>query len=78
MSNRIHRIRTFPLPDEGGGTLVHLDGPGDSYTLCGFDTAGDSLVHRKPPESARPGARVTCKDCLSVINVVKEYLSEKN
>ena len=68
-------IRTYRPKSEGGGQTTHLEGIGDSYTLCGLDTAGDTWVHRKQPEFLQGRHRVTCSDCNRVIAIVKEHLS---
>lgn len=70
--------RTFPLESEGGGSRVHLAGQNlaDDLTLCGFDLAGDDLVHRKDPEEI-PGStapRITCPDCKAIIATVRAHL----
>lgn len=71
-------IRTFPLLSEGGGQRTHLDGVGDSSTLCGDDYAGDDEVHRKPPVILRTRQRVTCSHCLGMISIVRAHLSSNN
>lgn len=70
-------IRTWRHRSEGGGTSVHLDGISDSYTLCGLDTAGDDRVHAKPPQELQGVHRITCPDCLRVIEEVERYLRFK-
>ena len=62
-----------------GRTDIHLEGPvGDSYTLCGLDTAGDPFVHDKAPELLKGDRhRITCGHCLEVIACVQDYLKEK-
>jgi len=67
--------KTYP---HEGGSLTHVEGIGDSYTLCNFDTAGDSLVHRKPPECIKRPARLTCEHCNQVIGIVRAHLSLAN
>lgn len=62
---------------QNGGQTTHLDGIGDSYTLCGLDTAGDASVHDKEPEELPPGKhRVTCEQCQQVIEIVKGHLKK--
>lgn len=69
-------FRTYPLDESG--SLIHLEGPGDSYTLCGFDTAGDDHVHRVPPQQLpRPYYKITCPDCLQIISRAREYIKSK-
>ena len=67
--------RTTGLKLDGGKVRTHLEGIGDSYTLCGFDTAGDDMVHGAPPEELPPGRhRVTCNQCQQIITIVREYI----
>lgn len=71
--------KTFRLKSEGGGTQTHLEGIGDSYTLCGLDTAGDDMVHAKQPVELPAGKhRVTCAHCQQLINLVREHLKASN
>lgn len=68
--------KTWRLKEDGGEQRTHLEGPGESYTLCGLDTAGDELVYGKPPEKLPPGKhRITCEHCLQVIEFVKAHLA---
>jgi len=59
-----------------GKTRTHLDGIGDSYTLCGVDTAGDDLVHDRDPERLHGMQMhvVTCEDCQQIIAIVRDHL----
>jgi hypothetical protein len=57
-------------------TRVHLYGLGDSYTLCGLDTAGDDTVHDRQPEALEGKKRVTCEDCQQIISIVKGHLKK--
>lgn len=69
-------IRTFG--DVGEPKIrTHLQGIGDSYTLCGLDTAGDDEVHEKPPQCAPRGTRITCEHCKDVIAIVRDYLAKQ-
>ena len=68
-------IRTFGLKEDGYKQRTHLDGISDSSTLCGFDTAGDSLVHGKPPQFLIGKRTVTCEQCQDIISTVKEHLN---
>lgn len=70
--------RTFRPKNEGGETRTHLEGIGDSYTLCGVDTAGDFSVHAKPP-IALTGIkhRISCEHCQDIINIVLGHLYGK-
>lgn len=73
-------IKTYPLVDDkalGDRPVVHLEGIGDAYTLCGFDTAGDHTIHGKPPKTLHGNHRITCPQCLQVIELVKDYQFEK-
>jgi hypothetical protein len=67
--------KTYRKNEEGGGSLTHIEGIGDSHTLCGFDIAGDDLVHRKPPECIKRPARLTCPDCNQIIDIVQRHLA---
>lgn len=67
------RWRTY---DIDGGQMTHLEGPGDSYTLCGYDIAGDTKIHRKPPELLKGRKRITCPQCHQVISFVKDFIAE--
>lgn len=61
-----------------GGQSTHIEGPGNDYTLCGLDIAGDDVIHDKPPEMLEGrNHRITCKQCLEAVKVVKVYLSGK-
>jgi hypothetical protein len=71
-------IKIFRLKAEGGGVATHLEGIGDSYTLCGFDTEGDEMVHEKPPEWLTGKHRVTCDHCQQIIAIVREHLKASN
>lgn len=61
-----------------GGCTTHLEGIGDSYTLCGMDVAGDDSVHRKPPETLSDGKphRLTCEHCQQIVALVREHLRD--
>lgn len=60
-----------------GRVRTHLEGAGDSYTLCGLDTAGDDLIHDRDPEKLPPGKhRVTCEDCQQTIRIVVSHLGK--
>lgn len=69
---RLYANKGYAAP----GQRLHLDGIGDSYTLCGVDTAGDTTVHRKRPELV-DATRVTCEDCLAIIKIAQDYLAER-
>lgn len=70
--------KTFTPKDDGGEIRTHLDGIGDSYTLCGMDTAGDDMVHGATPIKLPPGKhRVTCEHCIQIIVIVREHLKMK-
>lgn len=71
-------IKTFRPKSEGGDIRTHLEGIGDSYTLCGLDTAGDDAIHSKPPEHLVGKHRLTCEHCKAVVEVVREYLDSFN
>ncbi len=72
MSEQLSYWRTV---DEDGKQRTHLEGPGDSYTLCGHDTAGDTATHSKPPVCLGTAKRrITCKHCLQFIAFVRLYL----
>lgn len=68
--------RTWRIKSEGGGQATHLDGIADSYTLCGLDTAGDSMVHGRDPQELKHKPRITCKHCQQIIEVAKEHLKK--
>ena len=71
-------IKTWKLKVDGGGQATHLEGIGESYTLCGLDTAGDDHVHAKPPEMLKGRHRVTCLHCKQIIALVVEHLKASN
>jgi hypothetical protein len=60
-----------------GKTEIHLNGFGDSYTLCGLDTAGDDSVHDRQPEQISGTHRITCEHCQGIIGIVLDYIKEK-
>lgn len=66
--------RTYALAADGGGQSTHLEGIGCDYTLCGLDTAGDDVVHRKPPEVVPGKPRITCRHCQQIIDLVVEHM----
>lgn len=70
-------VRTFGKKSDGIGVRTHLDGISDSATLCGFDTAGDPEVHSRQPEYLIGKHRVTCADCLAIIETVKNHVKGK-
>lgn len=71
--------KTVRTKRDGGETRTHLEGIGDSYTLCGLDTAGDDTIHGKPPIELPPGKhRITCEQCLQIIAIVREHLQASN
>lgn len=71
-------FRTVRTKRDGGETRTHLEGIGDSYTLCGLDTAGDETIHGKPPTELPSGKhRITCEQCLQVIAIVREHLGTR-
>lgn len=55
-------------------TRIHLEGGVDSYTLCGMDIVGDSLIYAKDPKKLTGSHRVTCEDCQHIIQIVNEYI----
>lgn len=67
--------RTFGEPGTKGGVRTHVEGTGDSYTLCGLDIAGDDLVHKKPPMEIAKPKRITCEHCQQVIAIVQAHLA---
>lgn len=69
---RLRYFRTY----QNGGQSTHMDGIGDSYTLCGVDTAGDDLIHEKPPEELDHKPRITCRDCQQIIAMVREHIKK--
>lgn len=57
------------------GEEIHLVGcNGGDASLCGYDLAGDSSVHVEPPILLEGKHKVTCTECLSIIELVRNYL----
>ncbi len=68
-------MNTYYRTYQDGTSSIHLEGIGDSYTLCGLDTAGDDLVHEHPPEKLPTGRHpVTCVQCQDIIKLVCEHV----
>lgn len=69
-------VKTFGEPGETK-IKIHIVNPGRDFTICGLDIAGDNMIHDKPPKSfpRREKHRVTCEDCLHIIEAVKDHLS---
>jgi len=73
--NTLTYWRTFGEPGKDRtGQRTHLEGTGDSYTLCGTDTAGDDATHRKPPVIVKGKPRITCEHCQQIIELVRAHL----
>ena len=69
-------VRTYRLSDEGGEQRTHLVNPAHDYTICGLDTAGDELVHRRQPEILEGNNhRLTCEHCQGIVRTVEEFLN---
>ncbi len=65
-------VRTFGEPGERK-VRVHLSWRGGDVTMCGLDTAGDELIHDKPPELDADTTRVTCEHCQQIIALVRAH-----
>jgi hypothetical protein len=72
-------IKTFGEPGERK-IRTHICSPGMDLTICGLDVVGDDMIHDKDPEILSRGKkhRVTCEDCLRIIDAVKDHLSPAN
>lgn len=58
-----------------GKETVHLSCNGDQ-AICGMDLVGDDEIHEREPEKlSGDGIRVTCPDCLMIIETVRMHLA---
>lgn len=69
---RLDYYRTYGDPSDHK-VRTHLEGIGDSYTLCGLDTSGDEMVHAKQPERIDRPRRITCEHCLQIMALVRAH-----
>lgn len=54
------------------GQTIHLRSPLGDFTLCG--DSGDGIFLNEVPRMAEPSERVTCDNCIRIINAGTEYI----
>jgi hypothetical protein len=59
--------------DEDTTGKIHFKGNGNTYTLCGLETSGDSDLNLK--ESVITSKKVNCKHCIAIVLLCKKIRS---
>ena len=64
------------IDDEDSTGKIHFEGNGNTYTLCGLGTAGDSSLNLK--EGFITTKKVNCQHCITKIEAYVEELESEN